>query len=89
MGFPVYSWVAYLELVNSNGAVIVGINGLEELPQALDLLRGQAARYHHEGCLLQLGHASKLQTTLRVRVKFKLWSKRHQVLHMLKKLSDL
>ena len=56
-----HSKQAHLELFNSDGAIIVGIDGLEQLPQALDLFRGQAARHHHEGSLLQLRHARKLQ----------------------------
>lgn len=52
----------YLELINSDSAIVVGINGLEELSEALDLFRGQASRHYHECRLLQLSHASKLHT---------------------------
>lgn len=51
----------HLELISSDGAIIVGVNGLEELSQALDFLGGEAPGHHHVGRLLQLGHARKLQ----------------------------
>ena len=51
----------HLELINSDGAAVVGVDGLEELAQPADLFRGQTAGHHQEGCLLQFGHASKLQ----------------------------